>query len=108
MAEYTLEQIFGTGATQNISTITIQKSAFPSLTPTAANTAESLLVSLMILWLTNLTEANRVTDEANRQISFTDAGVDVVAGQTADYFRRSYALSLYKLFVVATLDPDEY
>ncbi len=108
MAAYTLTEIFGAGALQDIGTLTIQKASLPGLTAAAANNADALLVGLMVLWLTNLTEVNRLTDEVNREVSFTDAGVDIVSGQTQDFFRRSYALSLYKLFAIAALDPDDY
>lgn len=108
MAEYTLADIFGAGATQDISTLTIQKSSLPGLTADSADSAESLLVGLMLLWLTSLTEVNRLADETNRQITFSDAGVDIVSGQVDNFFRRSYALSLYKIFAIAALDPDDY
>jgi len=108
MAEYTLTEVFGAGATQTGSTLTIQKAALPGLTTDAANSAESLVVGLLVLWLQTLTDVNRLADETNRQITVTDAGVDIVAGQVDDFFRRSYAISLYKIFAIAPLDPDEY
>lgn len=108
MAEFTLQQVFGAGATQTATTLTITKADLPGLTALVGNTAESLLVGMVIIWLTNLTETARITDEVNRQIAVTDAGTDITAGIANDFMRRSYAISLYSLFTVPTLDPDDY
>jgi hypothetical protein len=108
MAEFTLQQVFGAGATQTATLLTINKADLPGLTALASNTAESLLVGLIVIWLANLTETARISDEANRQIAVSDAGTDISAGLNADFLRRSYAISLYDLFVIPTLDPDNY
>lgn len=51
--QLTLEKIFGVGATQDSEVLIIQKTSLPHLTPSAANTAESLLVAILIKALAN-------------------------------------------------------
>lgn len=48
MQRFTLEQAFGKGATQDVNFLTIPKTSLPRLTPTANNTAESLLVGIIL------------------------------------------------------------
>lgn len=49
MAHLTLAQLFGTGATQSASHLTILKSNLPGLTPSTANSPEKLLAGLIVL-----------------------------------------------------------
>ena len=44
----TLTDLFGSGATQNATSLTIQKSDLVGLTPSSSNTAESLLVAILV------------------------------------------------------------
>ena len=48
MQSLTLQQLFGTAALQDSQTLTIYKADLPGLTPSANNTAESLLVSILL------------------------------------------------------------
>ncbi|MFH7243556.1 MAG: hypothetical protein ACHWZW_11970 [Spirulina sp.] len=108
MAEYTLSEVFGANATQTATDLVIKKADFPGLTADAANTGESLLVALLLHWLTTLTETARIADEANRQIAVTSAGVDIYQGPTRDYLRHSVAVILYNPWTIPTIDPDDY
>lgn len=111
MAEPTLQEVFGQNATQDANTITIRKSdlAVTGLTASANNTGESLLVALVVFAARSLTEANRTSDTANRNVSVNYSGQDLVDQSTAGYFRRdAYSVLLYKTTTLATIDPDDY
>ncbi|MEH2331566.1 hypothetical protein [Nostoc sp.] len=46
--EPTLQQVLGANAIQNATTITITKADLPTLTPSANNTAESLVTAILL------------------------------------------------------------
>jgi hypothetical protein len=48
MNDIKLEQAFGAGATQDITKITIQKNSLPKLTPDVNNTAQQMVVALLL------------------------------------------------------------
>ncbi|HEY9762797.1 MAG TPA: hypothetical protein V6D07_09735 [Trichocoleus sp.] len=110
MADYTLGQVFGPTATQNATDLVIKKAdlAGVGLVASANNTGESLLVALALYWLTNLSETNRLLDETNRNCALSDAGTDIYEGSTATFMRRSFAISIYKAYVVPSLNPNDY
>ncbi|MFM6312633.1 MAG: hypothetical protein ACKPGB_31080, partial [Dolichospermum sp.] len=58
MPEPTLTEVFGAGATQTATTITISKEALTTvgLTATTTNSAESLLAAILLIAKNNLTE----------------------------------------------------
>ena len=58
MAEPSLVQIFGDNAIQSASTITISKADLPGLTPSANNSAESLIVGIILKAMQHLTQSN--------------------------------------------------
>ena len=58
MAEPTFESVFGASAVQDLSSITIAKSDLPGLTASASNTAESLLVGILLKVQTALSQTN--------------------------------------------------
>lgn len=76
-----LAQIFGEGAFQDANTLVIQKASLLKLIPTANNTAESLLVGILITALSNfkgvIVEENNqaITDENNQMITFDNSDV---------------------------------
>jgi hypothetical protein len=111
MAEPTLTQIFGTGATQDSTTLTIQKSALAStgLTASANNNAESLLVAIVIKAQEYLTQSNfeanidqSITVEPGFS-SFTARGID-----NTSYRVDQLSVNLAKLDDNATINPDDY
>lgn len=110
MSEPTLVDVFGAGAVQDANTVTIQKSALASfgLTAQAQNTAESLLVALILQASQNLTEANRALDAATRNVTVTYAGQDLV-NQSPNYYRRDlWTVLAYASTSIVTVDPDNY
>lgn len=63
-----LTQLFGDGAYQNASFLVIQKASLLRLTPLPINTAESLLVGIILTALTNFAKGV-ITDENNQCIT---------------------------------------
>lgn len=74
-----LTQLFGEGAFQNENLLVINKNSLLRLTPTANNTAESLLAAILITALQNfqgiITDENNqtITDENNQPITFDNS-----------------------------------
>lgn len=110
MAAPTLQDIFGTGATQDVSTITIQKSALQAvgLTPSPTNDPQALLAAIALIAKNSLTETNRATDMVNRKVTLTYVGQDLVVQSSQNYRRDLFYFALYKTTDLATIDPDDY
>lgn len=109
MAEPTLQSVFGANAVQTATTITISKADLPTLTASANNTAESLIVALSLKWQTGLTETN-----FNSNI---DQSVYVGTGYPNFAFRGTnntqyrvdqLTINLAKLDTGSVIDPDDY
>ncbi|BAZ66276.1 hypothetical protein NIES4106_53550 [Fischerella sp. NIES-4106] len=66
MNQLTLQQIFGVNVSQDSQTLTIRKSDLSLLTPSSANTAESLLAAILINVLINF--QGTITLENNQPI----------------------------------------
>ena len=62
MAEPTLVEVFGAGATQTATTITIAKADLAGLTPSATNTAEALFAGIYKKAAVNLNQTNYGTN----------------------------------------------
>lgn len=112
MAEPTLTQVFGAGATQSATTLSIAKAdlATVNLTASATNTAESLFVALLLMAKNSLTPA---AQETNPDQSITVAPADfnfqtLVTRNDATYRQSTYSVNLQKLDTGATIDPDDY
>jgi hypothetical protein len=73
MAEPTLTDVFGSGATQDATTVTFTKASLASvgLTASATNTGESLFAALVLAMRTRLTAAG-VDANADQSISVAD------------------------------------
>lgn len=67
MESLSIVQLFGKGAFQNENNLVIQKSSLLKLTPNINNTAESLLIAILITALRNF--QGNITDENNRVIT---------------------------------------
>ena len=109
MAELTLVEVFGAGATQDSSSITIQKAALPRLTASASNSAESLLTGILLMAQTNLSQTNfdANVDQsiyvAPGYAGFTNRGIN-----NDPYRVDQLVINLAKLDTGSTLDPDDY
>jgi hypothetical protein len=110
MSEPTLVQVFGTGATQDATSFTIQKSALAAvgLTAYSTNTAESLLVALILLAALYLNTTNQ---EANTDIQITiedSQYPQIVNRNSAQYRQVIYNVNLQTPEAEFTIDPDSY
>lgn len=110
MSEATLSQVFGANSLQNINSVTISKADLVSvgLEPDENNSAESLLVALILLCSRELTETNRSVDLDNRSMSVVYAGQDLVS-QSGRIFRRdAFSVLLYKTSAYTPVSPSDY
>lgn len=108
MAEPTLQDVFGVGATQTATTITISKSDLP-ITPAVDNTAERLLAGIIKRAATTLTESSF---EANADQSITivlDLPQTVYRGTSATpYEQKRVTISLAKVAPSPDFDANDY
>lgn len=109
MAEPTLQQIFGAGATQTATQLVITKAdlAAVGLTASATNTAESLFVAIMFIAKQSLTDANLQTNP-DQSISIADSFPSLVTRNNAQYRQNTYSVNLQKLDAAVTIDPDDF
>ncbi|BAT53775.1 hypothetical protein NOS3756_27380 [Nostoc sp. NIES-3756] len=77
--ELTLQQLFGVNCSQDGQVIVIQKSDLPLLTPSANNTAESLLVAILLKAFENFQgqltdpQGNKITDPNGNTINYNNS-----------------------------------
>lgn len=109
MAEPTLTQVFGAGASQDANTLTIAKSdlAAMGLTASASNRAEALLVALILKVKAYLNSTNQESDP-DIQVTIEDGFPSLVFRNNQNYRQTSYTVNLQKLDVGSTVDPDDY
>ena len=110
MAEPTLIQVFGTGATQDATSLTIQKSALVTVGLTAAstNTAESLMVAILLLAGNYLNSTNQGTN-VDIQVTIDNSGYPSIAVRNGNNYRQiTYNVNLQKLDTTTVIDPDDY
>jgi len=112
MAEPTLTQVFGPGAAQTTTTLSIAKADLASvgLTASATNTAESLFVALLLLAKSSLTPTAQETNP-DQSITVTQADFNfqtLVTRNNATYRQSTYSVNLQKLDTGSTIDPDDY
>ncbi|MEH2169336.1 MAG: hypothetical protein V7K41_22295 [Nostoc sp.] len=109
MAEPTLVQVFGTGTTQDATTITILKVNLPRLTPSATNTAESLLTGILLKAKDGLM---RTTFDTNiDQSLYVEGGFAqfVFRGTNNDGYRvDQLTVSLARPDDASIIDPNNY
>lgn len=109
MAEPTLQEIFGSSATQDSTTITISKADLTGLTASASNTGESILVAILLKAKSYLTQANFDSNidqsiyVATGFSGFTNRGTD----QT-QYRTDQLTVTLAKIDQQSSFDPDDY
>jgi hypothetical protein len=109
MAEPTLQDVFGANATQNGTTLTITKADLTGLTASSNNTAESLLVALILKAFAYLTQTNFESNIdqsiylANGFPSFTNRGTD-----NTQYRVDQININLAKIDNDGTIDADDY
>lgn len=109
MAEPTLQQVFGNGATQTATTITILKSDLTAvgLTASATNKAESLFVALILKakqYLNSINQENNV----DIQVTIEDSFPSIISRNNRNYRQSTYNLNLQKVEPTAVINPNDY
>ncbi|BAY10640.1 hypothetical protein [Calothrix sp. NIES-2098] len=109
MAELTLTQLFGSGATQDASTLTIQKSALVAqgLTASSSNTAESLVVALVKQWQSVATPTAQESN-GDIQVTIEDSYQSIVTRNNTQYREFSKTIKLQIEDTTSTIDPDDF
>lgn len=107
MAEPTLQQLFGTNAIQDATTITITKADLIGLTAAANNTAESIYVSLNLTAKNYLTEAN-FDSNIDQSIYIEDGLSSFITRNDTAYRSDQMTINLTKVDTSSTINPDDY
>lgn len=109
MAEPTLEQVFGAGATQDATTLTIAKSALASvgLTAQASNTGESLLAAILKVAANTLTAQNQQLN-ADQNCAIQSANSSVYQSPFGTRLRQNLLISFDDAFSNPGITPDNY
>lgn len=110
MAEPTLTQIFGAGAAQNSTTLTISKADLTGLTASANNSAESLFVALLLKAKDYLTTANydANTDQSVTIVTPDFGAQSLVTRNNTQYRQYVQTVNLYKVDNSSAIDPDDF
>lgn len=114
MAEPSLTDIFGNGATQDATTFTILKGDLVAvgLTVSANNKGESILAAILKKASQTLTSDNRdvnIDQSVLVYLSNTPSFTTRTSGNTtATYIRDTITIELDKLYSSTEIDPDDY
>lgn len=119
MAEKTLIEVFGDGASQTETEIIINKPALAAIlaavghtfTPSATNSVDELMAAIVCAGLINLKPIDRDTDPVNRNIEFRyDPTLNydrpTLNGQTFD--RHTVEVAMYKAISAPNIHPSDY
>jgi hypothetical protein len=110
MAEPTLQEVFGAGATQTATTITILKADL-ALTASATNRAEQLLAGICKKASTNLTSSNFSTN--GDQSITVSTGFDSLVYRTIGTAQQTLlqtqlTFNFAKIQTTSGISPDDY
>lgn len=111
MAEPTLTAVFGANATQDATTLTITKADLTStgLTPSANNTAESLLLAIVLKFKAVLTDTARDTNVDQSVAVVEGFSPSITTRNNVIYLRNTISVEVDKLLTGAdVIDPDDY
>jgi hypothetical protein len=110
MAEPSLISLFGASATQSSTLLTLTKADFATLTASSSNTAESLLVALLLKWQSILTSTAQSTnpDQSVRVEKGSESIVTDFNQNNAQYVEVPFTITLRKAYTALTIDPDDF
>ena len=112
MAEKTLQEVFGAGATQSSTSITILKADLANLVATSNNNADSLSVGLLNRFVSAYPATARQADKAvslNANLSpIPSVEGDFSVTPNVAYTVSNYQIGVYKLFPSSTPSPNDY
>jgi hypothetical protein len=107
MPEPTLLDTFGPGASQDADSLMLDKADLTGLTPSAVNSAESLLVAILNKTKETLTPANFESNE-DQSVVITEGFQSIVLRGENNYQVRNLNVALYSLLPTADIDPNIY
>jgi hypothetical protein len=107
MAEPLLTEIFGAGATQTATSLTILKAGITGLTPQSANTAESLLVAILVRAMLHLSPAN-AANNPNQSASIVRVADTLITQGGGQIYTINLLTSLRRSTVSTGVVPDAY
>lgn len=109
MAKPTLTQVFGAGAVQDATSLTIAKADLASvgLTADAADSAESLVVALLLKWKEYLNSTNRDAN-LDQVVYLEDGFASLTTRNNQEYQQRSITCYFEKQNTNTSIDPDDY
>ncbi|MDJ0674398.1 MAG: hypothetical protein QNJ36_03180 [Calothrix sp. MO_167.B42] len=108
MAEPAFTDVFGEGATQTETTITIPKANLPGLTAVAENTPESIIAGLCLLLTTTLSTTNQ-TNNADQQVTVAYSGFPTFVTRNEVRYRQDiYNVNFEAVDTQAGIDPNNY
>ena len=108
MAEPTLTQVFGAGASQTATTITLTKADLTGLVASSTNRAEELFVAIMLKAAAYLNETQRQLDPVNVNVSISAGLPQFVIVGGSQYRRDILQAALYKLDGGENISPGNY
>ncbi len=106
MAEPTLTDVFGAGATQDATTLTIAKADL-NITPSATNTAESLFTALFLNAQQALNSTAQGTD-SDIQVTMDKESASPITRSNANYIRHVYTTRFDVPDQTETLNPNNF
>lgn len=109
MAEPTLSEVFGSGSSQTDTQLIISKADLSNLTASASNTAESLLIAIMLKAQSYLSQTK--FDANIDQSVYISPGFSsfTTRGANNDAYRiDQLTINASKIDSGSTLDPDDY
>lgn len=109
MAEPTLASIFGAGATQDPTSITILKAdlAAKGLVPVAANKAEGLLVAIVLIAADGLTPASLAANP-DQNVSVEKGFESLETRGDRTYRQTTFNINLQKAAPSTPISADDY
>jgi hypothetical protein len=102
-----LTDVFGPGASQTATTVTVAKTDFPTLTPTSDNNGQELFVGIILQAIKKLNPTARGTDP-DIKIEITYTGQAVYPGPDKNDRQDSYTIVLHKDVPQEMVDADDY
>ncbi len=109
MAEPQLTDVFGPGATQTTTTFSIAKAdlAAVGLSASATNSAESLVVAILLLAQKYLNDDNQAINP-DIQVTIAQSFDSLVTRNNTTYRQRSYSIEMQKVDTSAAINPNDY
>lgn len=110
MAEPTLQEVFGANASQTTTTLTIAKADLVSvgLTASATNTAESLVVAILLKAKEYLNDTNQATNSDIQITVEQSAFPQIISRNSQNYRQITFNVDLQTVDNSFSIDPDNY